>query len=570
MEASHSAMTSVSGGQAASSAPRAFPLLHHFAVVGLIAISVATMALTLLQHRLALRNLLHVQELHHVALARMIGGREWVPLTMQSAPSAGIDAAASDTHNEIARLQQWLREALAGTPVVRIKRHSLAGRTLFSTEAAHIGEDESTAAGFQSARAGAPLSELTHHSTFRTLDRRVENIHAVATYVPVFARDGHSVEAVFEITSDVSLQLQRLAETRNAFALQVLAALAALFLVLVIVVRKADATILAQALRSRRDEKNLRAARADAIRSEQFHRALLENSSEAVLLLGPDLRARYSTPADERVLGLPEASLIGLALPDYACEEYRSTVANWLEELALRPDGVGPVEFEGHHASTGRRYFLATGKNLRALPAVQGIVVNILDITERRAAELEVRRHAFFDGLTGLARREFFLHQLRKAVAHAARHKQILAIMFLDLDGFKDVNDTLGHTAGDQLLREVGARLRSTLREDDTIGRGGLTDNEDRIARLGGDEFTILLSKLEEPASAGLVAQRMLKAVSAPYRVDGREVVVTASIGIGLYPQDGEETDVLLKCADAAMYAAKEQGKNTYRYHREP
>jgi diguanylate cyclase (GGDEF)-like protein len=172
-----------------------------------------------------------------------------------------------------------------------------------------------------------------------------------------------------------------------------------------------------------------------------------------------------------------------------------------------------------------------------------------------------------YDSLTGLARREFFAQMTRRAVAHANRHKEVLSLMFVDLDGFKEVNDALGHAAGDRLLKEVGARLRDTLREDDSLGRGQLLENEDRIARLGGDEFTVLLTKLTLPENAGLVAQRMLYAVAAPYLVDGQEVVVTISIGIAVFPQDGSTPEALLKSADLAMYTAKKEGKNTYRYH---
>ena len=212
---------------------------------------------------------------------------------------------------------------------------------------------------------------------------------------------------------------------------------------------------------------------------------------------------------------------------------------------------------------------MATGTNLRGHAAVRGIVVNIRDITARKLAELELRRHAMYDDLTGLARRDFFVQRMRRAIAHAARHQEVLAVMFLDLDGFKKVNDTLGHKAGDLLLQEVAVRLRGTLREDDTIGRGWMDDGDGRLRRFGGDEFTILLTALSQPESAGLVARRMINAVGFPYVLDGKEVTVTASIGIAMYPQDGSSADALLKQADAAMYAAKKQG-STYKFHSEP
>ena len=303
------------------------------------------------------------------------------------------------------------------------------------------------------------------------------------------------------------------------------------------------------------------------IRGEQFYRALVEHSADAILVLGADLKVFFSTLQDLRLVGLPGVNPVGTSLLEYASEEYRDEMTNWLQRVIEQPDDDHRYEFEGKQRIERGRHFVAIATNLRTHPDVQGIVINIRNVTERKLAEMEVRHSAMYDSLTGLARREFFAQMTRRAVAHANRHKEVLSLMFVDLDGFKEVNDALGHAAGDRLLKEVGARLRDTLREDDSLGRGQLLDNEDRIARLGGDEFTVLLTKLTLPENAGLVAQRMLDAVAAPYLVDGQEVVVTISIGIAVFPQDGSTPEALLKSADLAMYTAKKEGKNTYRYH---
>ncbi len=306
------------------------------------------------------------------------------------------------------------------------------------------------------------------------------------------------------------------------------------------------------------------------ILDEQFYRALIEHSADAILVLGADLKVFFSTLQDLQMVGLPGVDPMGTSLLDYASEEYRDDMAKWLDRIIAEPKGDHRLEFEGRQRIEGGWHFVAIATNLRSHPAVQGIVINIRDVTKRKLAENKARHHAMYDSLTGLARRELFSQMMRRAVAHANRHKEVLAVMFVDLDGFKEVNDALGHAAGDQLLKEVGARLRDTLREDDTIGRGKLLENEDRIARLGGDEFTVLLTKLSEPENSGLVAQRMLDAAAVPYKVDGREVVVTISIGIAVFPQDGNTGEALLKSADTAMYAAKKVGKNTYRFHSQP
>jgi diguanylate cyclase (GGDEF)-like protein len=193
----------------------------------------------------------------------------------------------------------------------------------------------------------------------------------------------------------------------------------------------------------------------------------------------------------------------------------------------------------------------------RAVPdPVTGELTEIVavsrDISERRRAEEQIEYQAYHDALTGLPNRLLFRDRLTIALAHAKRQHTPVAVMFLDLDRFKFVNDTLGHSLGDQLLRAIAARLRSVLREGDTI------------ARMGGDEFTVLLTDLSTPTDAAKIAQKLLETVAYPVRVEGHELYATTSIGIALYPSDGDNAEALLKNADGAMYRAKEAGRNSY------
>ncbi len=542
-----------------------FRLLRYFSMASLVAIVLATAALTTLQQRLAVRDLIQAQEYHHVVLAQSMASSYWTEFAglFEAAPQLNADGLRH--HPEVARLQQWVSREFAGTQVLKVKIYDLAGRTVFSSDSRQIGEVKSGNAGFVSARDGKAASELTHRNQFSAFEQVFENIDVASSYVPVRIRGEDRVEAVFEIYSNISGLLQRVHETRNAVVLQVTVVLLLLYLTLFFIVRHADGVIKEQELQRRRYEESLHKARQDVVNSEQFHRALIEHSSDAVVLLGPDLKVSYAPPTDVCVLGLPGSDLIGLDMVNYACEEYRDAMKGWLDLVIAHPGDPFRNEFEGNHGVSGRRHFVATATNLRSHPAVQGIVVNIRDVTARKLVELEVRRYALYDSLTGLARRDYFINQLRKALARATRHQEVLALMFLDLDGFKGVNDRLGHAAGDQLLKEVAARLRSALRQDDTIGGG--SPDEGSIARMGGDEFTLLLTRLNKPENAGWIAQRVLDAVGAPYRLDGTEVVVTASVGIAIFPQDGSGAEDLLKLADAAMYIAKQQGKNSYRFH---
>ena len=180
----------------------------------------------------------------------------------------------------------------------------------------------------------------------------------------------------------------------------------------------------------------------------------------------------------------------------------------------------------------------------------------IIDITDRKTAQEQMEYQAYHDVLTGLPNRLLFRDRIGVALAHARRHRTAAAVMFLDLDQFKLVNDGLGHTVGDGLLQAVAARLVASVRAGDTV------------ARMGGDEFTILLSDVTDSADTAVVAQKILDSISQPIIVDGHELFVTTSIGIALFPDDGADAETLLKNADRAMYRAKEEGRNNFQFTR--
>jgi diguanylate cyclase (GGDEF)-like protein len=194
----------------------------------------------------------------------------------------------------------------------------------------------------------------------------------------------------------------------------------------------------------------------------------------------------------------------------------------------------------------------------------------VQDITERRAAEDKMRRLALFDGLTGLANRQHFNEHLDQAVAQSQRQGSAFATLFVDLDRFKRINDSLGHAVGDRLLRQAAARLLGCLRASDQVvpaepqGAGS-----DVLARLGGDEFIVLLRNLLSPRDAVAVAKRMLHALEKPFHIDGHELVVTASLGIAMFPSDGHTGEALVQAADFAMYEAKKTGRNGFRFYSE-
>ncbi len=191
----------------------------------------------------------------------------------------------------------------------------------------------------------------------------------------------------------------------------------------------------------------------------------------------------------------------------------------------------------------------------------------IQDITERKKNEQQIRYLAYFDSLTDLPNRRFFMEKLSQSLSHANRHKENIAILYIDLDRFKQINDTLGHSIGDGLLKGVSERLSTILRNNDCVNRNDSNNAENEIYRLGGDEFTILLDDISEAEDAALVARRIQKSLTQPIMVNDREIFINTSIGIAVYPNDGNNIEDLLKNADTAMYHAKDSGRNTYRFY---
>jgi len=211
-----------------------------------------------------------------------------------------------------------------------------------------------------------------------------------------------------------------------------------------------------------------------------------------------------------------------------------------------------------------------------------GQAINTMLANLRKNIE-QIYELAYVDRTTQLPNREFFRKELTRAIQRTVRQKSTGALLFVDLDGFKRVNDTHGHDTGDELLLQFSERLSSTLRVDDLIGFKAHGDeqldakaaqpdkdkNKQMLARLGGDEFTILLSELRDATDAATVSQRIIDAVSHPFEVGGTQVTIGASVGIAIFPRDGSDYQTVLKSADMAMYQAKEEGKNTYRYFSE-
>jgi diguanylate cyclase (GGDEF)-like protein/PAS domain S-box-containing protein len=285
--------------------------------------------------------------------------------------------------------------------------------------------------------------------------------------------------------------------------------------------------------------------------NEERFRALVQNASDVVVVVGVDSTVTYQTPSVERLLGYGPGELVGTRLVDLVHPEERAQALGFLEVTGTTPGITAPVEWRLRHRDGTWLYMEAIGNNLLADPVVAGIVFTIRSIMERRELNEQLRHQAFHDALTGLANRALFRDRVEHSLTRRETARSPVAVLFLDLDDFKVVNDSLGHEAGDHLLTSVAERLQASLRTVDTP------------ARLGGDEFAVLLEETTGEEGATEVAERILDLLRLPVLFDGQELFVHASVGIAL-GSSGTTAEELLRNADLAMYAAKARGKGCY------
>jgi len=291
-------------------------------------------------------------------------------------------------------------------------------------------------------------------------------------------------------------------------------------------------------------------------RSEERFRSLTELSSDWYWEQDEALRFTYVSPGFEERSKHDPALVLGKRRWDFdnvipetgTWEDHRKLLEarkpfRDFEQITVRADGT-----RVHISSSGEPVYDEAG----GFRGYRGVSSNI---SVRKAAEERLEQLAQFDAVTGLANRNLLRERLEHAIVQSRRRRRGAGVLYVDLDGFKLVNDTHGHHVGDELLRHVGRRLQDCVRRDDTV------------SRLGGDEFAVVIADLARPDDAALVAQKFLDAFSAPFDLGGRETFITASIGVATFPNDGESAEALLKCADIAMYRAKESSRNAFCFY---
>jgi diguanylate cyclase (GGDEF)-like protein/PAS domain S-box-containing protein len=294
-----------------------------------------------------------------------------------------------------------------------------------------------------------------------------------------------------------------------------------------------------------RDITARRQAEAALRDSERRFRGILEGMTVGFVALNRDWRLTYVNPQAAQILGRSVESLLGKryqeAFPEAQGSPFELTYRKVMTERVT-------VQHTDYFAPW-QRWF-----EQRVDPAPDGISIFFQDVTERKKSESRIEYLATHDGLTDLPNRNLIHDRIAQAIAHARRAERQIAVMYIDLDRFKVINDGFGHRFGDALLRAAGERLASAVREGDTV------------ARQSGDEFLVLLADLRKSTDVYIVAQKILELFARPFALQEREVHLTASVGVSLYPQDGQTPETLIGNADVAMYRAKDAGRNSYRF----
>jgi diguanylate cyclase (GGDEF)-like protein/PAS domain S-box-containing protein len=289
--------------------------------------------------------------------------------------------------------------------------------------------------------------------------------------------------------------------------------------------------------------------------SEERFASLVQHSSDLITVVGPDATITYQSPSSEHVLGYPPHELLGTRFDQIVAKEDAGRLLRLLADgAAYARRDAEVIECTLRHRDGGLRQFEILHTNLLDDEHVRGIVLNARDISERKAFEDQLAHQAFHDPVTNLPNRALFVERVRHAIGRTRREQGELGVIFLDIDDFKTINDSLGHGAGDTALIDIAKRLSTSIRSSDTA------------ARFGGDEFVVLLEDLESTQMAVEVAERILEDLRRPLMVAGKELVVRGSIGISILQGSSPAgADELIRDADAAMYIAKRDGKGGYR-----
>jgi diguanylate cyclase (GGDEF)-like protein/PAS domain S-box-containing protein len=530
---SHSPSLSPDGRPSWRAGPRAFVLAGTAAIVIVMALIIAD--------RVA-------GQLRRTAVDAALGNVETIvrgyvdPVLVED--SLGLDAQPDPA------IDRQLERLTVSGNLLEITVWSRDGRAVYSSVPAMRGHRMSIDHALAVAFAG---DSVAVEAPVRDADE--SSVDDLRILVPIRgAVDGNPI-GVYEVLQDGRPIATRVEDTRTEVFLTASGASTILLLLLWLAFAGASRTLAGQNRLLREQAIKQESLTADLRRSEERFRSLVRNASDAVLIIHADGTVGYESPAVERVLGYTVDERRGRPALDILHPEDAAFGQRLLDAVRRAPGAEAEGELRARHADGSWRVIEAVAKNLLDVPAVGGIVLNYRDVTERKELERQLAHQAFHDRLTGLANRALFLDRLEHARTRASRSPAAMAVLFLDLDDFKAINDRFGHATGDEALRVAATRIAAAVRPGDTV------------ARIGGDEFAILIEDAAAAAQAEDVAERVLERLRKPFRAGGSEVVLRASVGVA-EATTTDSADELLRNADIAMYRAKSDGKGRIvRFH---
>jgi len=551
-----------------------FNLTRYYAIASLACILVAATILGAFYRYLSIETLMRMAEDRNAAVTRVFGNALWPHF----GPLLRAPSEARPDPAKVALIREEVVALMKETFVVKVKIYNMEGTTVFSTDPKQMGQSKRDNAGFKGAAEGRLMSELTHRDQFSAFDRVLEDRDVLSSYIPFRREAGERIDGVFELYYDITPLLADVERTQWLVFFVVTGVLTLLYALLYLIVRRAQRIIGQQAADLRTYLAHIEEAKQqldervherthelkevnDALKAEILEREraevrlqlaakVFESTVEGVMITDASTRIMAVNRAFTVVTGYDEAEVIG-STPRFlqSSRHDREFYEAMWRELQQSGQWIGEVWNRRRSGEIyPERLTIGTVRDQEGRIAhYVGVFSDISDV-KRTQERLDFLAH--HDLLTGLPNRLLFNDRVTHAIERAQRDGRAIAILFVDLDRFKHVNDTLGHEFGDQLLKRVADQLTATLRNSDTI------------ARLGGDEFIVLLEDIADRDGAMAVARQLLTILAQPISVASNEVFVSASIGVSCYPADGQEVTTLIRNADAAMYHAKTHGRN--------
>ena len=522
-----------------------FKLRYYFSIVSLIAIVASALTLSIYYRHATIKQLIKLEEQNYLALTQTIANTLWPRYRDFLVIAESLTKSELAKHHLSEALYNDVKVIVQHLPVLKIKIFNTSGKTLFSTDPTQTGVVKPVSyPGTKVALTGEAISKLLERAEFRNLNgNKVFNRNVLSSYLPIRLAADDKVIGVIEIYSDITETLTEIERKQYEVIAVVLVILGLLYIALYAFVSHAD-KILARQHREHKQATEL---------SSRLGRLLDKLSNEIYIFDAENFQFTHVNQGGRENLGYTLEELRGMPVLDLKPEITRDEFLSYIEPL--RNGEQDQVYFETtYRRKDGSSYPVEVRIQFSPGEDPPVYVAIILDVTEQKKTEDRLHYLAYYDSLTGLPNRHLFFNRLEQAMKEADRDERLVAVLFVDLDQFKNINDSLGHDVGDIMLKEASDRLSKCLRASDTL------------ARWGGDEFNLVLRDLKNIHDVTVVAEKIVESISKPYYINMKRLFITASIGITLYPVNESNVEDLVKKADAAMYYAKESGGNNYQF----